>query len=231
MDTGELEQRLRADPSDHETWRVYADSLLERGDPRGEWIHVELKGGYAKPHPIDGMEIMASKCGFPTSVKVAWGNAAIDQLRQLPFVSELRIVAPNRVSIDEFEDEDEGGPRPLEGMAWFEAIDLAQITSLNLAYVELRAAGAAIVSRWTQLVQLDLRYARIGDPGVAALAPLVNLERLYLQRNDLTPAAIPVLAKLPKLIELDLRYNNVGAVPLKISGLRTDGNAAMGAIR
>jgi uncharacterized protein (TIGR02996 family) len=37
-----LEAAIAADPEDRGAYEVYADWLGERGDPRGEWIHVQL---------------------------------------------------------------------------------------------------------------------------------------------------------------------------------------------
>ena len=55
VDTRELLAALAADPEDRSAYEVYADHLTQHGDPRGEWIAVQLAREDRPTDPALGM--------------------------------------------------------------------------------------------------------------------------------------------------------------------------------
>lgn len=138
------------------------------------------------------------------------------------FLTTLHLSAPIR---DNEEPDDEGDTDAVEdpsaaGAACEAlALDLSRVRSLSFAYALMGARGARAIaeSQLGALTTLDLRYARIGSDGLAALARSPNLAsvtELSLQRNDLGEKGIRALAGSPhlgRLRRLDLRYNPLTA--------------------
>lgn len=222
-DVAALEARLRREPDDDETWLVYADWLIERGDVRGELLQlaarprtnatmaamaaIEAEHGDAwlSDVPNDVM-VLESRAGFVLRARVFWsvdGAPPVEALLALPCARLLHTL------------ELRGSATDLAGLS---ALDLRRLAVLDCAYVPIGAAGAIEIAaaRLSELRALDLRYGRIGDRGAAALArapSLARLTRLHLQRNDLGPEGARALAgaTFTELEELDLRYSPIGA--------------------
>ncbi|GAB3466397.1 hypothetical protein GCM10027570_55610 [Streptomonospora sediminis] len=108
-------------------------------------------------------------------------------------------------------------------------LDFSRLTELGLSYLGIGALGAKALAASAffhigtsgagqaaatgRLDTLDLRYSRIGNDGVAALAAspgFCGVRRLHLQHNKLTAKAASALHGFTKLTELDLRYNTIG---------------------
>lgn len=79
---------------------------------------------------------------------------------------------------------------------------LGGLRRLHLQRNELTAAGVASLQRFERLVELDLRYNKLGAAGAQALieAPFIgSLARLYLYRADVSSAGAKKLARAAEL--------------------------------
>ena len=61
----------------------------------------------------------------------------------------------------------------------------------------------------SNLVDLDLSFARFAEPGLQVLVTLPQLERLGLEQTTVTDKAMPWIARLPNLKALNLNYTTV----------------------
>jgi uncharacterized protein (TIGR02996 family) len=146
-------------------------------------------------------------------------------------------------SLDDFDRADDSEPAPSVETGALATLDLSRLVELDLSYLRIGALGAQTLAVSTYLrveasdtgvgpeagsvaaavaastatrrvAELDLRYCRVGDTGLAALAasPTFNgARRLHLQRNALTVEGMRALHGFADLTELDLRYNAIGA--------------------
>lgn len=181
-----------------------------------------------------GATVVERRHGFATKVAVVWSEDApvlIEQARRAPFVTALRI-EPGAVEYgDDFRDD--GEPAPTVETGALATLDLRGLVELDLSYLPIGSLGAETLAVSTflrseaspagveaaagdggRIETLDLRYGRVGDAGLAALAAspsFRSVRRLHLQRNDLTAEGVPALHLFTELTELDLRYNDIGA--------------------
>lgn len=201
MDGADLEQTLRENPDDADTWLVYGDWLLERGDARGALIQLEQRRALGRPaewgplgaeidalvqrHQADwdtalppGVTVEERRHGFATKIAVPWSEAApalIEQALRERFVTALRIAPPPSAG-DEDEDIDEDD---------FDEDGVPR----PLPPTEVAAIAAIDLGR---LVELDLSYLNLGAPGAEVLA------------------ASATLGRRARLAALDLRYCFIG---------------------
>ncbi|MFD8543112.1 hypothetical protein [Streptomyces sp. NPDC059649] len=248
MEATALEQRLREHPDDAAAWRAYADALHELGDVRGKLIEWEqracMASGAEREQLTTEIQLLseehqeswdaevpsevtveARRHGFATKVAVAWSDEApalIARALQGRFVTALRIRTGNDPEGEEWGHEeehwDENGPLmppPIEadGLA---SLDLGRLVELDLSYFRIGDPGALALAAATgsgRIETLDLRYCAIGDSGLAALtaAPqFAEVRSLHLQCNAVTAEGVRSLSGFPHLTELDLRYNEIG---------------------
>jgi len=66
-----LDAAIAADPDDRGAYEVYADWLVERNDPRGEWIHVELA---LEDRPADA-DLVARRAELLARHEATWCGA------------------------------------------------------------------------------------------------------------------------------------------------------------
>jgi uncharacterized protein (TIGR02996 family) len=239
----QLRAEIAANPDDDAPRMVYADLLVERGDPRGELIHLQIKqlrGGYAREVEERIGELMRAheaqwkaeagitdalssfSRGFPASLigSAASILASREALRTQPITS---------VSI-------------LSRLAGFEDVmqmpELARVSSLTISgemgsyrnHAVLTAAQVEALARaphlsnlrelWLKEAALDVAGARI-----LATAPwLPAIEKLVLGKNPLHGAGVAALA--PKLIGLrhltldDVDVSREGMAALAASPIR-----------
>lgn len=182
----------------------------------------------------EGVTVVERRHGFATKIAVEWSDDApvlIERARRAPFVTALRI-EPGELP-RHYEDDEDDAPPPTVETGALATLDLRGLVELDLSYLpigplgaetlavagllrsEATAAGARAAASETGRVRtLDLRYARIGDAGLAAVAAsptFRGVRRLHLQRNDLTAEGVPALHRFEGITELDLRYNDIGA--------------------
>lgn len=235
-----LEAHLRtAAPDDWSSWLVYGDSLLERGDVRGELIQLEHQraggadvggaidalvkahqSGWAEGLPA-GVTVTTWRHGFPTTIAMTWSDespALVKTALATPaarFVTGLALCA-TRNDEDTDEEDPEAEPEPID-FTRFADVDATGLRTLDLAQLRVGPKGAELLAGNATLAgitTLDLRYTWIQDEGMQALAGATHLRgisSLHLQRCALTSAGALALSKASfALRELDLRYNAIG---------------------
>lgn len=223
-----LEQILAA-PDDHALKRVYADQLIERGDPRGEFIQIQLERERTPTAELAKREqqllakhegrwlgpvrhAMTSwrwRRGFVYAVTVneaRWHDGAADLVAHEP-VRRVRVT----------------GVRNLPALAAMP--ELAKVAALSLPNDRLVAASVRRLVESPHLQHLrglDLDDNGIGDDGLRVLASarLAALVELRLsgcafgpRGGSITPAGLEALLSAPwlaQLRELDLRANTLG---------------------
>ncbi|HVN01403.1 MAG TPA: TIGR02996 domain-containing protein [Caulobacteraceae bacterium] len=223
---GEGEQLLAAilaAPADDRPRRAYADWLTRRGDPRGEFITLQLRDGdnhadwrardaaeaIRQEHgadwvpPIKGLTVIAFRRGFPELVAMTGEDflaGAAELFRTLP----VRGLLLHRC----------GGS--LGRIAAFP--QLANLRALDLGDGADSAGLAALASSpWVGgLERLELARSPIGDAGAAALGAATGLTRLTtlnLTGCGIGPDGIGRLASSPtlrRLTDLLLGRNPLG---------------------
>jgi uncharacterized protein (TIGR02996 family) len=233
-----LERRLSEAPEDRDAWLVYADSLLAHGDVRGELVRLELE---AASVPTDNqrrrrLNVQARALikrheeawrgglpahaqltwahGFVTGVWLPWEEDALTALGRFVAGPHARLLAAVGFRFDHRAPPELVAPL----IDQLGTLELPTVRTLRVSHVRLlpevvRAlARAKVVPR---LAHLDLRYAALGDEGLAALldeASLERLQRLSLQKNQLSGQGMARLARAPlrALRQLDLRLNALG---------------------
>lgn len=85
-----------------------------------------------------------------------------------------------------------------------------EVRELYLSRTNITDRGLALMPRFVNLETLNLRFCDgITDAGIARLAELGNLRRLYLDGTEITDAGIAHLAELRELRYLSLSYTQV----------------------
>lgn len=233
-----LERRLSEAPEDRDAWLVYADSLLAHGDVRGELVRLELE---AASVPTDNqrrrrLNVQARTLikrhedawrgglpshaqltwahGFVTGVWLPWEEDALTALRRFTAGPHARLLAAVGFRFDHRAAPEFVAPLVTQ----FAALELPTVRTLRVSHVPLQPEVVRMLARAKvvpRLSHLDLRYAALGDEGLAALldeAPLSLLQRLSLQKNQLSAQGVARLAQTPlrALQQLDLRLNALG---------------------
>jgi uncharacterized protein (TIGR02996 family) len=200
-----LEQAIVANPDDLANHRAYADYLMEQGDPRGEFIQVQL-----------ALEDPGHK-----------GNRKALQKREKELLDAhvrtwLGGLAPCFLSSPEDEPEEElaesfanyePGPPNYQfqfARGWLDTLRLDDLTSI-LAERLLDCPLARIVRR------LTIIHNGYDDPGLADLAraPIFGNVRYFQfgpdddQCHTNGEEVIPLIAQMPRLEELHLYAHNV----------------------
>ncbi len=213
---------ILADPDDDEPRLVYADWLVERGDPRGEFIHVQC--ALARDHQKRGALIARER-----ALLAAHGAEWLAPLHQWTtkgifrrgFVDEVRIGAPHFPRLAErivhtlplqslvvhgLESRDVA--LHFTGVSQLRQLRRLQITArIPLAHGAVRVLAEAPTLR--SLERLSLAGCAIGDGGLARLVSgrFRHLSALDLAANGLEPMGIAMLADseaFPALRELAL---------------------------
>jgi uncharacterized protein (TIGR02996 family) len=206
----DLLEAIIARPDDLDARRVYADALLEAGDPLGEFIRLDLEMA-ALPRFDPRRPICARRRGTlleehrtawlgPAADAVAgWNlffrNGFIERARIKPGSSLVRLVAAAPV-LRELDVhtimprlEDEAFTRRLTGLRLQQSLDVDEIVSLT--------------RQLPSLVRLELPLRGMRPPEVpAALAALSTLSELtltYVQADTLPAIAAASLPRLEKL--------------------------------
>ena len=232
----DLEAQLREHWADEERWAVYADALLQAGDPRGELISLELRigrrgeqaglnseldallpaheeqwrpaYGYAR-----GPEGLGWQYGFVTRMRSLELSEAedIELLSDALAQPQLRMLRALELQIGEHVE-----PEIFPALA---RLELGPLRALRLAYARQGDALAEVLAcAPPTLVELDLRHVGLTGRGLGlALEHLqargCRLQRLYLQHNELEAKAVGQLVRSPALAQLrhlDLRGNEIG---------------------
>ena len=75
--------------------------------------------------------------------------------------------------------------------------------------VDVTEKGLQSLAGLTNLVDLDLSFARFAEPGLQVLVTLPQLKRLGLEQTTVTDKAMVWIARLPGLEALNLNYTTV----------------------
>ena len=227
----ELEQQLQANPDDDDAWLVYADFLLERGDPRGDCIRERRQPDASEREQwrggIPALAISEWRCGFVVGIDLPLDARTPHTLRTIladpeaRFVSSLRLRRARSWSNDDYHVspaiETDGDP-----LTAVLELDLSRIRAFGLPYQRFAERFdedeiGRILGTLGSLVSLDLRYCDLGDSAAVLLArtPGVrSLRRLHLQGNRIGEVGARAIAASPYLRDLellDVRYNPIGA--------------------
>jgi uncharacterized protein (TIGR02996 family) len=248
-----IEARLRARPEDWDSWLVYADWLLDRGDSRGQLVGLEHRlrqaglseGARAElQQEIDALVARHQgdwalapempytverewRHGFVWSVGLLWSEDLLEQFAELASRPAGRFLCALDLEFGEL------GP---EQAAVLSRAEHPALTRLLLAHNRLGDEGAAALVQGgglRSLAALDLGNNQISDEGVGVLArapALGALTRLSLRSNDVWDEGAAALARsetLCRLEELDLGFNRIGDVGAQALG----GSSALRSLR
>jgi uncharacterized protein (TIGR02996 family) len=212
----ELEDYLHTWPDDPESWRVYADFLLERGDERGRLIQLELdleREEEPQRREVLAVERVALERALharwqerwvpPLFSEVAWergfvrdlflsGEGAVAALRAFFSQPEARLL--DRLTVSCLPDED---------LAEFlELLGQIRVRTLSL---DVWDETIAVHPSLRSLTSLDLAHALVDAEGAAVLAasePLDSLTSLSLRLCPLGDGGALALARSPHLRSL-----------------------------
>lgn len=228
----ELLERIWANPSVDGARLVYADWLMERGDPRGEFIRMQLESAallerdprkleYERrasvvmhQHRLEWAPIANAKIewrfirGFPSTAKLAASN--------LPdFIDELESVR----SLESFELNFDG-VNDANVVTWARVLShrvFARLRSLQLTWhIPQKALALLLAQPWiSRLESLQLSYVALHEDVWSALGSstsLRELQTLDVGLSGATDFAVQSLAELPwpKLKRLTLSNNQLG---------------------
>ena len=216
-----------ASPADDAPRLVLADSLLEQGDPRGEFIIAQCKlAGRLLRRDRSRLEARAAELlaehqeewlapiglgdsyvtwarGFVESVSLVWSKflETWPRLREHCPLRHVRIYGLQDGDLD-----------ALCRFAWPESITSFSLHATSPGVQGITRFASSPVFR--HLTHLNLGLCRLGDDGIAALAASPHLEHLTdldLLGNDLTAPAMRALARgnLRRLSWLRLHQNKL----------------------
>jgi uncharacterized protein (TIGR02996 family) len=232
-----LQDQIRANPDDWDSWLVYADWLTDEGDSRGQMIVLEhqLAGGALPPQErskarqrLDALKArhqperlrrwacpagtaLIWRHGFVVGVRFPRGPGWAEALAHLaahPAGPMLSTLALSNHAMG------------TEGLAvLLKSPVLPRLARLNLWGNQLDAQAAALLARQAELgslLSLNLWNNRLGDEGAAALAEATSLGALVdldLGDNQISRNGAISLAHatgLRSLRALRLRRNRLG---------------------
>ncbi len=221
-----IEARLRRDPDDAESWRVYADHLLDQGDRRGELITLTTllqsrrhDGALAQSiRALDealrsespDLQRCTWKYGFP--IRLAFHvdtPRAITSLGALLAQPRMRLCGSLHLSFHP-----NLRARFYEGFAKLELGSLAQIFAMRTRRGNALARALA-ANPTLRLAALHLDDTQLGDPGMLALArstSLPGLTTLSLRHGTFGEKGLAALLDSPlaeTLEVLDLHDNEI----------------------
>ncbi|MEP6859930.1 MAG: TIGR02996 domain-containing protein [Deltaproteobacteria bacterium] len=223
---GELEAQCRAAPDDSPTWAVYADWLMQEGDPRGELAALVVKGApsaefiranhiafYGSDELWAAIEVTAWRHGFPlgVTIKVHMDDELqlVDATRELlamPFAQFVERVAFGLAGFESNND-------------WTPVMDAvtsspraAELRSLRFdAYTsedqEISwTAFGDFSAAWPRLAALEELVIRSGVGGTLGKLVLPRLQRFARISGGLSAAELQAIceAQWPQLEALEL---------------------------
>ena len=209
----QLWAEVLARPDDDEPRRVLADALQERGDPRGEFIALQLKGETVRSKALLEQHLRGWLPQWPLSSPPEFvrGFPAHQALRAIELALEhTRIVAlAPTLSAITFTDE---SPAEWErGFGQLSASDLGFIRTLVLP-VTFGPGDPYKLVDFDSVESLTFRGGMIGERGAQWLARLQGVRELVLEWDvGLGPAGVAAFAGLP-LTRLSSRENEVGSL-------------------
>jgi uncharacterized protein (TIGR02996 family) len=226
-----LEAALVENPDDLATHHAYADYLQEQGDPRGDFIQVQLALEAAgrtraehrrlkarerkllSKHVRDWLGILADELQGPkeerrkgrkSPYRISFARGWLDRIIHFPGV--MRFPGLDRpISV--------GVVRRISvefnnvlGKRLSLAPEVRMLRELVLGYEDLAGVRAIVQSPYLhRLTHLQLRYCDLGDVGctdIATAGILKNLKVLDLRHGEITDVGARILADCPDLKHL-----------------------------
>ncbi len=183
-----------ADPADDGPRAVYADRLIERGEPRGDFIALQLALAKTRPGSARHAELVGATGTLEKQHRVAWSRElaqlTLKQTYDRGFVSSVVIRARAFVA---------DGDRLL-ALAPIERVRLRELTA-----PAIRKVAVSPALRRISVLELD---GRVGDRLAGELAAggaLANLRGLAVAGCGIGAAAVArLLAVMPKLEWLEI---------------------------
>ncbi len=223
---------VKSHPEDDVPRLILADWLAERGDPRGEFLHVQCRlaaSEWGDPH---GDDLACRQRELLTANAATWTGPLAPYILDRHFWRGLLRV---NMRADRLLDAGRAGLGATEEWAWVEMLTLREPALANLvdlhdcdllaspSSLNLRGSGAgngfaALLANSPYLVrlhELQMGSCRVGSEGLAALARSEHLQRLTslsLDGNQIGDEGVEVLAASPllgRLTFLDLGYNRI----------------------
>jgi len=219
---------IRAAPDDDLPRLIYADYLDDHGDPRGEFIRLQIERPRLPREDARRAEFKAREDELLRRYREEWEGplAAVvsHAVFRRGFIDDVLVMAEAFLA----------HARTLFGWAPIRTVklrgtfryvgailkrpELAALTGLDLCFDHLDGRDAALLAacrHLTGLKRLNLNGNPIGDEGAARLGTsphLMGLEALHLEHCGLGPAAVNslVTARLTRLRALDLSENFLG---------------------
>lgn len=228
-----LEARLRADPDERESWRIYADYLLDRGDRRGELIHLHDAAAHEPKlkRRVESLEFeLRAGPGLPDAFVGTWRHGFLVGLRFTLAVSRdvrelARILTHPAVPLLGALELGSDAELNAKFFAQLEGEPLARLTSIETRLhwsadkwdFDRGDALTGVLARAPELAlrRLVLPKCKLGDKGLLALAKadaLTDLRTLDLQGNPFGSTSLTALITSPvvaTLEHLDLRNTTI----------------------
>jgi uncharacterized protein (TIGR02996 family) len=219
---------IRAAPDDDLPRLIYADYLDDHGDPRGEFIRVQIERPRLRRDDPRRMELKAREDELLRRHREEWEGplAAVvsHAVFRRGFIDDVLVMAEAflahaRILFDWAPIQ----TIKLRGTFRYVAAilkrpELAALSGLDLCFDHLDGRDAALLAACRHLAglkRLNLNGNPIGDEGVACLGTsphLTGLEALHLEHCGLGPAAVDTLvaSRLTRLRALDFSENLLG---------------------
>jgi uncharacterized protein (TIGR02996 family) len=237
MNEEELRQAILAAPDDDEPRLMFADQMVERGDPRGEFIQLQI----ALANDPDQPELMKRADELLERWRQTWrnpyrGGRSPDLVYRRGFVWEAHF------------NEDLFAAEPVESMLET-TLDVGDDVLARMRKIEIRGevAGARFREAVTDGRLAKLRALVVHEPGADLLdvLPRSAIEEVKVERHSVAPISAEAFRDLPSLrsifvedVELDWllgvapeRLVSVGTQPAKIGRaarmIKTDGLLAV----
>jgi uncharacterized protein (TIGR02996 family) len=219
---------IRAAPDDDLPRLIYADYLDDHGDPRGEFIRIQIERPRLPRDDPRRPELKGREDELLRRHREEWEGplAAVvsHAVFRRGFVDDVLVMAEAFVAHARTLF-DWAPIRTVKLRGTFRNVgailkrpELAALTGLDLCFDHLDSRDAALLAACRHLVglrRLNLNGNPIGDEGVARLGAspsLTGLEAVHLEHCGLGPAAVNTLAasRLTQLRALDLSENFLG---------------------
>jgi uncharacterized protein (TIGR02996 family) len=195
-------QRIRAYPDDDAQRLIFADWLDEQGDPRGQFVRVQLALAELTPASPAWKALTAQERDLLAAHRAGW---------EAPFRGLATGVVFRRGLVDEANVDARVFVRSAAEL--FAAAPVRHVHLLNVGDALPAVMQSPYLSR---LAALTVHAQYSGEPLARAVARsehLAGLKRLTLSKNRLADDAVEHLARSPHLAnleELDLSENEVG---------------------
>jgi uncharacterized protein (TIGR02996 family) len=220
---------IMAAPDDDTPRLIYADWLEERGNPRGEFIRLQIALATSVP-AAERMAVLVRAQQLLAEHQVEWAGDIPRRVAEFHF--ERGFVAEIKLSLDAFLDHADAlfQQAPIQRVTMSDvgnriaqvaaSTHLARLSGLDLSGNGLGDTGARILvadAHLPRLDSLDLGMNFMDIEGVRALATAARLERLrrlVLDHNHVHDMGAFALASAPNLAslnELSLSYAEISA--------------------